>query len=115
MNFNYREAPEQKRTWKPVAAGVLLLITGTYGLIRGLAKLVADTYLIGSYSGIFGFETAGVVLVLVSIMCLIGAVFSLRRDLWDVAFAGAVFALFSSWPLAVVAMVLLVLSKDELL
>jgi hypothetical protein len=48
-------------------------------------------------------------------MCLIGAVFSLRRDLWDVAFAGAVFALFSSWPLAVVAMVLLVLSKDELL
>jgi hypothetical protein len=109
------EAPEQKKTWKPVAAGIILLVTGTYGLIRGLAKLVADTYLIGSYFGIFGFETAGVVLVLVSIMCLIGAVFSLRRDLWDVAFAGAVFGLFSSWPLAVMAMVLLVLSKDELL
>jgi hypothetical protein len=104
-----------KKTWMPVAAGIILLVTGTYGLIRGLAKLVADTYLIRSYSGIFGFETAGVVLVLVSIMCLIGAVFAIRRDLWDVAFAGAVFGLFSSWPLALVSMILLVLSKDELL
>jgi hypothetical protein len=109
------EAPEPKKTWRPVAAGVILLVTGVYGLIRGLVKLIADIYIIRSYYGIFGFETAGVVLVLVSTMCLIGAVFSLRRDLWDVAFAGAVFALFSSWPLAVLAMVLLVLSKDELL
>ena len=104
-----------KKTWMPVAAGVILLITGIFGLIRGLVKLISGTYLLRSYYGVLGVETAGVVLVIMGVMCLIGAIFALRRDLWDVAFAGAVFALFFSWPLAVEAMVLLALSKEELL
>lgn len=109
------EAPEQKKTWKPIAAGILLLAIGMYGLIRGLVKLIADIYVVPSIYGILGFEVAGIVLVIMSVMCLVGALFSFRRDLWDIAFAGAVFGLFSSWPLAIVTMVLLALSKDELL
>ena len=109
------EAPQKKKTWKPIVIGILLLITGIYGLVRGLFKLIADIYIFPSYYGILGFEFAGIVLTLVSIVCIIGAVFAFRRDYWDVAFAGAVFGLFSSWPLAIAAMTLLWLSKDELL
>ena len=115
MSIDEMEAPQQTKTWKPVAAGVLLVAIGVYGLIRGLAKLIADTYLLPSYYGVLGLQIAGIVLAIMSVFCLVGALFSLRRDLWDVAFAGAVFGLFSSWPLAIVVMVLLALSKDELL
>ncbi len=115
MDLNNFEAPQQIKTWKPVAAGIILLCLGLFGLARGVAKLFADTYIVESYYGVLGVNTAGIVLVIVAAVCLTGAVYTLRRGLWDVAFAGAVFALFSSWPLAVVAMALLVLSKDELL
>ncbi len=115
MSIAEMEAPQQKKTWKPVAAGIILLIVGVYGLVRGLVKLIADTYIVPSIYGILGFEVAGIVLVIMSIMCLIAAFYTLKRDLWDVAFAGAVFALFSSWPLAIIVMILLWLSKDELL
>jgi hypothetical protein len=115
MNIDEMEAPQQKKTLKPIAAGILLLAIGIYGLIRGLIKLITDIYIIPSVYGLLGFEVAGIILVIMGAMCLVGALFSFRRDLWDVAFAGAVFGLFSSWPLAIVTMVLLARSKDELL
>jgi hypothetical protein len=114
--FNFdAEPPEQKKTWKPVAAGIILLVLGVYGLGRGIGKLFFDTYFLPSYYGTIGFEVPGIVLVIVSIIVFLGAVNALKRDIWDVAFAGAVFGIFSSWPLAVAVMVLLWGSKDELL
>ena len=109
------EAPQPKKTWKPTVAGTLLLAVGVYGLVRGIIKLIADIYILPLIYGILGFEVSGIVLIIMGVMSLIGAIFILRRDLWDVAFAGAVFGLFSCWPVAIVVMVLLVVSKDELL
>jgi hypothetical protein len=114
--FNFdAEPPEQKKTWKPVAAGIILLILGIYGLSRGIGRLFFNTYLLPSYYGTLGFEVPGIVLVIVSIVVFLGAVNALRRSIWDVAFAGAVFGLLSSWPLAIVVMILLWGSKEELL
>lgn len=115
MNFDNWEPPEQKKTWKPVDAGILLFCLGLYGLARGIFRMSTGRYFFASYFGILGFEMPGIVLVITSIVCLVGAIYAIRRSIWDVAFAGAVFSLFSSWPLAIVVMVLLWRSKEELL
>jgi hypothetical protein len=109
------EAPEQQKTWKPVAAGIILLILGIYGMARGIARMETGSYLLPLFYGILGVEAPWIILILSGIMCIIGAVSALRRDIWDLAFAGAVFGLLSSWPLAVFVMILLWRSKDELI
>ena len=115
MNFDNWEPPEEKKTWKPIAAGVLMLLLGLYGLARGVFKMASGNYFFASYFGLLGLEMPGIILVITSIICMVGAIYAMRRSIWDVAFAGAVFSLFSSWPLAIVVMVLLWRSKDELI
>jgi len=92
-----------------------MLVLGAYGLARGIFKMAAGRYLFASYFGVLGLEMPGIILVITSVVCLIGALYAIRRDIWDVAFAGAVFSLFSSWPLSIVVMLLLWRSKEELL
>jgi hypothetical protein len=115
MNFDNWEPPEQKKTWKPVAAGIMMLALGGYGLARGIFKMAAGLSFFPSYFGVLGIEMPGIILIITSVVCFIGATYAIRRGIWDMAFAGAVFSLFSSWPLAIVVMVLLWRSKEELI
>jgi hypothetical protein len=114
LNFEDWQPPEEKKTWKPIAAGALLAALGMWGIARGIFKMTTGQYFFASPFGLLGFELPGIVLVITSGVCLIGAIYAIRRGLWNIAFAGAVFSLFSSWPLAIAVMILLWRSKDEL-
>jgi hypothetical protein len=115
LNFDNFEPSEEKKTWKPIAAGVLMFTLGLYGLARGIYKMASGSDLFSFPFGILGLDMPGIILLVTNIVCIIGAIHAICRNIWDVAFAGAVFSLFSSWPLAIVVMVLLWRSKDELL
>jgi hypothetical protein len=115
VNFADLEIPSPKKTGKPVAAGIIILFLGGYGLTRGVWKMTVGFYPITSYFGTLGIEMPGIILVITSLVCIIGAIQALKRDTWDVAFGGAIFSLFSSWPLALAAMLLLWRSRDELM
>lgn len=92
-----------------------MFVLGLYGMARGIFTMETGRYFFTSYFGILGLEMPWIILVITSIVCMVGAIYAVRRSIWDVAFAGAVFSLFSSWPLAIVVMILLWRSKEELI
>ena len=116
------------KTWKPVVAGILEVVSGAVGLIAVFGLSIA----IGVTGGAFipgtehvpGFVPSlltgiAIPLALVSILSLIGGIYTLQRKVWGLALAGSVAAIFASIPLlgglpvGITATVLVALSRDE--
>jgi hypothetical protein len=94
------------KTWRPIAAGVLTIISGAMGVIGALGFLSLPMYPDDiSY---------GATLFIVSMVVIMGGVVALGRRTWGLALAGAILAL---WPgmiiLAIPAIVFTALSRAE--
>ena len=107
----------EKQTWMPMAAGILDIIAGSFGLIcslififiGGIARFVPDvpTYLWSA------FTVLAVPFALIGILAIVGGIYALRRKIWGLALAGSIAAFFPSWLLGIAAVVFTALSKNE--
>ncbi|MFC1904817.1 hypothetical protein ACFLXT_03525 [Chloroflexota bacterium] len=99
------EATVQK-TWKPTVAGVLALVASPAVIFQSFAAQALTGVL--AQIVFWGCVTAGIV-------AIVGGIFALRRRVWGVALAGSICACMSlvSWILGILAIILILLSKNE--
>lgn len=120
-----------KRTWKPLTAGILNVISGAFFLIAGISVIsllgtpmstaVARYYLysVGSNASV----TPSVVIPIISIMAAIpivlgivslsGGICAIRKRVWGMALAGSVCTFISLLFLGIPVIILTALSKKE--
>jgi hypothetical protein len=96
------------KTWKPIAAGILSIISGTFMVWYRSSELIS-----------IGSSPVGIVLGLIAIS---GGIFAIKRKVWVLALAGAICAIVPPHPwgyliwtpvLGIMAVVLVALSKSE--
>ena len=96
------------KTWKPTAAGILSIISGTFIVWYRLSELIR-----------VGSSPVGIILGLIAI---VGGIFAIRRRAWGLALAGAICAIVPPHPwgfliwtpiLGILAVVFVVSSKSE--
>ena len=106
------------KTWKPTAAGILSIISGLLFLSLGLGRIIHAELAAGTS---FGWHL-GTVSIVLGLIAIVGGIFALRRQVWGLALAGAICALFSPHPygsliwspvLGILAIVFVALSKNE--
>ena len=111
-------------TSKPVVAGAFSIVSGVLSLGGFITFLVAGIAVSANFVNIYiGDSVAGVassVLILfallslaIGILAIVGGVYSLQRNKWGLAFAGSICALVPSFVLGLVAIILVVTSRDE--
>jgi hypothetical protein len=96
------------KTWKPVAAGTVSIITGMFTAWYRTSELIR----VGS----------GPIGIAIGLIAVAGGIFAIRRKAWGLALAGAACAVVPAHPwgaliwtplLGIVAVALVVLSKNE--
>lgn len=115
-----------QKTWMPTTAGILDIISGSFGALCGAVLLVLGTadgssvafYDVGmpqlAPAAILAlFLTLAIPLVVIGILAIVGGIYALRRKNWGLALAGSIAAFFPSWLLGIAAIILTALSKDE--
>ena len=123
--------PEKKRTSKPAIAGALTIIAGVMALVMAVTFILIDASDLedldrsiwtetdltpADLEGIL--EVCGAICIVFGIIAIIGGVFSLMRKHFALAIIGAVFGLLGMGyiigaVLALVALVLIIMSKSE--
>jgi hypothetical protein len=116
-----------KRTWKPTTAGILAIVAGGVGAAEWITVAVLGISAWGwlsldSLAGLRGILVAVIATVItIGIVAVVGGIFALKRKRWGLALAGSICAIFSlslipvllNVPLAIAAIVLVVLGKRE--
>ena len=105
-----------ERTWKPKTAGILSIIGGIVVVATGIAIAALGTALMG-----LGFpsaipleaEVASIPLTILGIIAIIGGMRALKRKTWGGALAGSICALFPIFPLGLLAIIFVSMSKKE--
>lgn len=96
------------KTWKPTAAGILSIISGTFIVWYRSSELIS-----------VGSSPIGIILGLIAIA---GGIFAIRRKVWGLALAGAICAIVPPHPwgfliwtpvLGILAVIFVVSSKSE--
>jgi len=102
-----------ERTWKPTTAGILSIIAGSIGVITGIVVSLLGT-LIGGFFGLPWPGLFGIPSLIFGIIAIVGGIYALRRELWGLALAGAICALFGPWViLGLLAIIFVSLGKGE--
>ncbi len=118
-----------KRTWKPIWAGILNIISGAtsvfsvIGLVIAIVagdigKSILDTCPPEYLSSVEPLiPTILIILLLLAIIVvlfpIIGGVFALQRVKWGWALAGSIIAIIAIFPLGVASTIFVVMAKDE--
>ncbi len=116
-----------KKTWMPTAAGVLAIIVGTASVVEWVAVAVLGILAWGwlGMGGLLGLggivATVVTIMIIIGIVAIMGGVLALKRRRWGLALAGSICAFFSFFfipvflnvPLAIAAIVLVVMGKRE--
>ena len=111
----------KEKTWKTKTAGILAIIAGVLGVTEWVWFAVLEI-LAGNLSALGGIVAAGFIIAIgTAIVAIVGGVFALKRRRWRLALAGSICAIFSvifvpillNVPLAIAAIVLVVLGKGE--
>jgi len=116
-------------TWKPIVAGILNIIVGTFNL---LGMLVIIVVLVAIGSGILALSSImnlmpmwlsgiaqgllliiAILLAIFSAIPLVGGIYAVQRKNWGLALAGSIVAILSSTPLGIASTVLVALAKNE--
>src|SRR5579862_2633418 len=104
------------RTWKPTAAGVLSIVTGTFICQFQLGKAIR------AHSLTWPSAIGTALTVVLGLVAILGGISAVRRKVWLLALAGAICALFPPhaygrlvWTsaLGILAIALLVTSRNE--
>lgn len=114
------------KTWMATTAGILDIVAGSLRIIVTLlVALFFAALAIFSRGDMTCFQrfpiaiTASVVITLaifsliISILSIVGGIYTLQRKQWGMALAGSIAAFFCSFPLGIAAIILIVLSKNE--
>ena len=106
-----------EKTWKPITAGILDIISVVLGLIGVIGGFIAievvypehsvPGFVEGIYLGL-SFPT-----IILAILAPIGGAYALQRKKWGWALTGSICALIPTFVLGVAAIILVALSKDE--
>lgn len=106
-----------KKTWMPTTAGILDIISGSFGLIGFCALVIAGgvvrfapnipRFLPPMFMGL------ALPLVIVGILAIVGGIYALQRRNWGLALAGSIAAFFPSWLLGIAAIIFTALSREE--
>jgi len=100
------------KTWKPTVAGILCIIAGTIGVITGIVVAVVGG-IIGAFFGV-AWGAFGVPSIILGIIAIVGGSYALRREIWGLALAGSICALFGPWAiLGILAIIFVILGKGE--
>jgi hypothetical protein len=116
-----------ERTWKTKTAGILAIIIGAlcvieWGVVALLGIFEWGWLAMGGLLGAGGIiEAIAAIVIAIGIVAIVGGIFALRRKRWRLALAGSICTIFSLWfipilvnvPLAIAAIVLVVLGKRE--
>jgi hypothetical protein len=109
-----------ERTWKPTVAGILDIVAGVIGVLAGIGVaiwaqimgLVAGAYIPGLPSDVV-FSLIGVPLIILGVVAIVGGIFSLRRRIWGLAYAGGICALLLTFILGILSITFVSLGKGE--
>ena len=100
-------------TWKPIAAGILIILVGAVQVILGTLGAAG----VGFIGGIFGIGWLSAIfapLIVFGIVAMIGGICALMRRVWGLALAGSIFALIGPWfVLGILAIIFVSLGKGE--
>jgi hypothetical protein len=106
-----------KRTWMPVAGGILDIVTGSLILIVLFLFVIGSLIISLAESGIFDFNMSLVFMVIpaviITALAIVGGVFAIQRRKWGWALAGSIAAALVPIALGIVAIILVVISKKE--
>lgn len=116
-----------ERTAKPVIAGICSIVAGALGVLSSIGFFIGSSvmgsFMMGAIRDIPRMMPGiliiiGVLLLIVSVIAIVGGIYALKRQLWGLALAGAILAIFSFYPpvgllLGIAAIVLLILAKAE--
>jgi hypothetical protein len=108
----------EKKTWKPMTAGILSIIGGAVELFFGIS-FSSLSGLLGSLSGVpevgVILGALGIPLIILGVVAIVGGIFSIRRRLWGLALAGAICSLFLLYVtvLGILAIIFVAMSKKE--
>jgi cytochrome c biogenesis protein CcdA len=117
-----------EKTWKPVTAGILNIVSGGLQALGALALIVIIIF-IGSWNMADYMEPddlpfvipvlqliLGIVLVfaiITAVIPIIGGVYALQRRQWGWALAGSIISIFGNLALGVLATIFVSLAKEE--
>lgn len=116
-----------KRTWKTKTAGILVIVAGAIGVTEWVAVALLGIFEWGwlAMGGLLGpggiVEAVAAIVITIGIVAIVSGIFALKRKRWRLALAGSICAIFSlsiipvllNVPLAIAAIVLVVLGKRE--
>ena len=113
----------QKRTGKPIAAGVLGIIAGVIALIIGIVLVsvvatVSDYYCDYYYCDYrnyiaWGWMGPGIAFLVLGFLAILGSSLALARRSFGMAVVGGIAAFLGFWPLGLPALILVSLSSNE--
>jgi hypothetical protein len=114
------------KTWKTITAGILAIVAGVAGLTQWVTIVVLEILALGWLpmgGGLSGIVATTVVAVEIAtgIVAIVGGVFALKKRRWRLTLAGSICMMFCfifvpillNVPLAIAAIVLVVLGKGE--
>jgi len=109
-----------EKTWKPMVAGILNIVTGAFALLSVIGLLISIV-VIGS--DLVGPEVPDFVAVIlwiiaipffvIGVLAIIGGIYSLQRKMWGLALAGAVASTVYWFFVGIPTIVFIAQSKDE--
>jgi hypothetical protein len=102
------------KTWKPTVAGILSIVAGVVSVLVG-AGVIARGEFVRRMMWHWRWEVVGGIALALGIVAILGGTFAIRRQVWGLALAGAICALFPPhvFVLGILAIIFVVLSKDE--
>lgn len=117
----------KRKTWKTTTAGILAIIAGAVGVTEWVVVAVLEILAFGwlPMSGLLGLDGVVVatfaIMITTGILAIVGGIFAVKRKRWRLALAGSIcvmfcfifIPIFSNVPLAIAAIVLVVLGKGE--
>lgn len=107
-----------EKTWMPMVAGILILVSAGSKLLALLGIMIA------SFVAILPVSIIGVTplvlllliaipLAIVTILAVVGGIYALQRKKWGLALAGSIVAFLPFSLLGLAAVILVALSRDE--
>jgi len=112
----------------PLIAGIFLIISGLLAILTAISAALLPDILIESYFSSTGLDFNTVksflqicitILLILSIMSILGGILSIRKKLWGFAIAAAIISIFTLGPLfissalSIIAILLIILSRNE--
>lgn len=102
-----------QQPWKPIAAGILAIVSGGLNLLVAVAVMLF-MFVPSTHIGLLNPVSLSVPFIGLGAVAIAGGIFALQRRRWAFALAGAICAAISPWALlGIIAAIFVALSRDE--